>query len=65
MLAAVLLSGNIGYAQAAQEQPADTITESVINETAFTSLEVDKQQSKAVVQAKSKKKNAKKNAAKK
>ena len=61
LLAAVLLSGNIGYAQAAQEQPADTITESVINETAFASQAADKQQSKAVVQAKSKKKNAKKN----
>ena len=55
VLAGVLLTGNIGYAQAAQEQPADTITKSIVNETVFVSQTVDKQQSKAVVQAKSKK----------
>ena len=59
LLAAVLLTGNTGYAQAAQEQVADTITKSVVSETAFVSQAVGKQQSKAVVQAKSKKKTKK------
>ena len=55
LLAAELLTGNTGYAQAAQEQVADTITKSVDSETAFVSQAAGKQQSKAVVQAKSKK----------
>ena len=61
LLAAALLTGNTRYAQAAQEQSADIITESVVSENAFASQAADKQQSKAVVQAKSKKQD--KNAA--
>ena len=53
VLAAALLIGNTGYAQAAQEQPADTITKSVVSETVLASQAADRQQSKAVVQAKS------------
>lgn len=55
LLAAALLTGNTGYAQAAKERPADTITESVVSENAFASQAAGKQQSKAVVQVKSKK----------
>ena len=61
VLAATLLTSNTGYVQAAQEQPADTITKSVVSETVFTSQATDKQQSKVVLQAKSKKKNTNKN----
>lgn len=61
LLAATLVTGNTGYAQAAQGQSADRITESVVNEVDFVLQTTDKQQSKAVVQAKNKKKNAKKN----
>ena len=55
LLAAVLLTGNNGYAQAAQEQLADTITKSVVSETVLASQVAGTQQSRAVVQAKSKK----------
>lgn len=61
VLAGALLTSNTGYAQAAQEQAADTIIKSVVSETVFALQAAGKQQSKAVVQAKSKKKNAKKN----
>ena len=52
VLAGALLTSNTGYAQAAQEQAADTIIKSVVSETVFALQAAGKQQSKAVVQAK-------------